>query len=81
MKHRFLVHFLNHTVLLVDISEIGVATQIYPPEGKPQAVSSLRFQSLRDAEQYLVGLGAGRKLLDMTIENVRKTGATVLSIT
>jgi len=40
MKHRFLVDELNHTILPVDIAQVGLPTAIDPPEGKPQELSS-----------------------------------------
>jgi len=42
MKHRFLVDELNHTILLVDITQMGLLTAVDPSEGKPQEPSSLR---------------------------------------
>ena len=36
MKHRFMIHALNHTYLVVDITSIGPPTEIYPEEGKEQ---------------------------------------------
>jgi hypothetical protein len=80
MKHRFLIHSLNHTPLLIDISEIGLPTEIYPPEGKSQPVLSIRFQSWRNAEDYLSRLGATRELLEPLAENVKKAGTAVLTI-
>lgn len=47
MKHRFLIHELNHTVLLVDITGIGLPTEIYPYEGKSHSVPTLRFKLAR----------------------------------
>ena len=81
MKHRFLIHSLNHTTLLVDITQIGLPNEIYPPEGKLQSVPSLRFQTWRHAEQYLLGLGAAQGPLDATVEKLKKAGVAVLTIT
>jgi hypothetical protein len=44
---------VNHTTLLVDISEIGLGTEVYPPLGKTQPVPSIRFQTRHDAEERL----------------------------
>jgi len=76
MKYRFLLHSLNHTVVVVDITELGLPTEIYPPTGKRQTVPSLRFQSWGDAEQYLVGLGARAQ----EIAGLKKTSVAVLTI-
>jgi hypothetical protein len=79
MKHRFLVHTLNHTTLLVDITTVGLPAE-YPPEGTPQPVSSRRFQTWRDAEQYLLGMGAHQEQLSSTFERVKKDGTAVITI-
>ncbi|MGP8156664.1 MAG: hypothetical protein ACLQMT_07360 [Candidatus Acidiferrales bacterium] len=79
--HRFLIHKLNHTTLLVDITEIGLPREIYPPEGKLQTVPSLRFRSWNHAEQYLLGLGASQKSLSAAVESLKKAGVAVLTIT
>jgi hypothetical protein len=80
MKARFLLHSLNHTVLLVDITEIGLPTEVYPPEGKPQPVSALRFQSWRAVEKYLLELGAGNDVIDETSSQLRNSSVSVLTI-
>jgi hypothetical protein len=80
MKHRFLIHSLNHTTLLVDISGIGLPAEIFPPQGKPQSVPSLRFQAWHDAEQYLLGLGASLGSLGIVVESLNKRGLAVLTI-
>jgi hypothetical protein len=80
MKHRFLIHSLNHTTLLVDISEIGLPAEIFPPHGKPQPMPSLRFQAWNDAAQYLLGLGASQGSLNTTVESLTKIGVAVLTI-
>lgn len=76
MKYRFLIHSLNHTVLVVDITKIGLPTHIFPPEGEEQMVPSLRFQSWRQAEEYLRGLGADQK----AIEAARAGHTAVLTV-
>jgi hypothetical protein len=81
MKHRFLIHELNHTVLVVDVTEIGLAREIYSPEGRPHTVPTLRFQSSRDAELYFLGLKVGQNSLNAAIRTLRKAGVAVLTIT
>jgi hypothetical protein len=80
MKRRFLIHSLNHTSLVVDITEIGLPTEIYPPEGKLQPVPSLRFQNWHSVEEHLLGLGANRKSLDCVVETLKRTSVAVLTI-
>ena len=79
MKRRFLIHNLNHTSLVVDITEIGLPTEIYPPEGKLQPVPSLRFQNWHNVEEHLRGLGANRKSLDCVVETLKRTSVAVLT--
>jgi hypothetical protein len=81
MKHRFLIHSLNHTNLLVDISEIGLPAEVFPAQGKPQPVLSLRFQTWQHAEQHLLGLGAAQGSLSATVDSLNKVGVAVLPIT
>jgi hypothetical protein len=80
MKNRFLFHSLNHTVVLVDITQIGLPNEIYPPEGKPQPVSALRFQSWKYVEKYLLELGATTHMIDQTSSQLFKTSVAVLTI-
>jgi hypothetical protein len=81
MKHRFLVHNLNHTVLLVDVTPIGIPSEIDLPEVKPQTVPALRFRSWTLAETYLTERGAGNSALQGLQEALKKNGAGVLTIT
>ncbi|MGA3026275.1 MAG: hypothetical protein ABSF98_16035 [Bryobacteraceae bacterium] len=76
MKHRFLVYSLSHTWLVVDITQIGLPTEVYPEEGKQRTVPTLRFRSWQHVEQRLLSLGANsevlaklkaKKLFDLTI--------------
>jgi hypothetical protein len=50
MKHRFLLYRLSHTVIVVDLTEIGLPTEIYPPGGKKLMAPTLRFQTWKDVE-------------------------------
>jgi hypothetical protein len=78
MEHKFLIHKLNHTFLLVDITEIGLPIEIYPPEGKMQLVPSLRFQGWNHVDKYLSDMGAERKATDTTELSLNKTGVAKL---
>jgi hypothetical protein len=80
VKHRFLIHEVNHTILLVDISTVGLPTEIYPPEGKRQELSSLRFQSWESAEQFLQERGATSDCLSRTQEWLRKSSVAIVTI-
>lgn len=80
MKHRVIVHSLNHTALLVDITAVGMSSDVLPTDGVPQSVPSRRFQNWNDAENYLLGLGADLEQLSGTINRARKEGIAVLTI-
>jgi hypothetical protein len=81
MKSHYLIHNLNHTTLLVDITAIGLPDEIFPPEGKSQTVTSLRFQGWASAERYLSDQGAGEQELRKLRESLSKVGVGVLTIT
>jgi hypothetical protein len=80
MKHRFLLHSLSHTFVVVDITEIGLPTEAYPPEGKEQIVPSLRFQSWTAAERYFLSLGAGAEVLQGTLSALKRQSVAVMTI-
>jgi hypothetical protein len=44
MKHRFLIHSLNHTALVVDITQFGLPTKVFPPGGEHETAPAIRFQ-------------------------------------
>jgi hypothetical protein len=79
MKHRFLIHLLSHTVLIVDISEIG-PLRINPRAGNTQMVPALRFVAWREASQYLTAKGANAEALEQTSAQLQKTGQAVLTV-
>jgi hypothetical protein len=77
---KSVLHSLSHTFVLIDISKIGLSNEIYPPEGKPQPVSALRFQNWKNVEEYLLKLGATNDMLDQTSSQLRGTSVAVLTI-
>jgi hypothetical protein len=80
MRHRFLVHELNHTILLVDITEVGIPTEILPSEGKTQSVPSVRFQSWHAAEEYLLRRGTSQEVLSTLRDGLKKAGVVALTV-
>jgi hypothetical protein len=80
VKHRFVVYQLSHTILLVDLTEIGLPNEINPPEGKFQMVPSIRFQSWKSAEAYLVKMGADANALEQTDAVIHKGIPHILTI-
>ncbi len=73
VKRRYIAHELNHTILLIDITCMGVPIEILPPQGKAEDLLSLRFQSWRFAEKFLLDGGARRDLLDKARDSLNKT--------
>jgi integrase len=65
LKRRYLVFEVNHSVLLVDTSSIGLPKEILPPEGRAETLPSLRFRSWSWAEKFLLhsGSAAAEKLI------------------
>jgi hypothetical protein len=80
MKHRFVVYQLNHTILCIDLTEIGLPSEIYAPQGKSQTVPSVRFQSWKYAETYLLDKGASEDALARTKAQIEETQLGVLTI-
>jgi hypothetical protein len=80
MKHRFLFHSLNHTVLIVDITGIGIPRTVIEPEGQTQHVPSIRFRNWVHAKEYLTNLGASSDSLAKVSDDLRETNAAVLTI-
>jgi hypothetical protein len=78
LKRRYLVFEVNHTVLLVDTSSIGLVNEILPPEGKEEALPALRFRSWSWAEKFLLEGGASRDDLDKTRDLLPKTSLAML---
>jgi len=60
---RYVIYPLNHTILVVDVSEIGMPVEIYPHEGVLKMVPSIRFQTWRHAEEFFVRKGAQKEML------------------
>jgi hypothetical protein len=81
MKHRFLLHSLSHTLLAVDITNVGPSVGVYPRAVEDQAVPTVRFQSWEDAERYFLASGADGALIERTFAQLRETGVAVLTIT
>ena len=80
MKHRFLIYALSHTFLVVDLTDIGLPTEIYPPDGKRQMVPTLRFQSWKDARENLMASGADVETIEDTSARMRASSVAVLTI-
>ena len=80
MIARFIIYPLNHTILAVDITEIGLPAGIYPPEGELKMVPSLRFHNWRFAELYFLKKGADADVLEKLSKLISKGSITELTI-
>jgi hypothetical protein len=76
---RYLIHSINHTTLLVDITPIVLPTEILPPEGRDETLFSLRFQG-KAADQFLLRAGAKLEQVQKVNESLKKTSLAVLTI-
>jgi hypothetical protein len=80
MEHRFLLHNLNHTILCVDISGIGIPADIIPDSGEDRTLQAIRFRTWSNAEKHFLALGARPESLRATDESLRRIGVAVLTI-
>jgi len=80
MIKRYLIHMLNHTILLIDVTPVGLPAQVFPPEGLEQTLVSFRFQTWQTAEQFLRKAGADAELLHATRRTLNATSLAVLTI-
>jgi hypothetical protein len=80
MKHRFLLHSLNHTILVVDISEFGMAVEVNPRTGNTKTVPALRFIDWKEAEQYFRAKEADAEIIERTHFQLSRSGVAVMTI-
>ncbi len=80
MIARFLIYPLNHTILAVDVTEIGLPTGIYPPDGELKMLPSLRFHNWRYAEAYFLKKGARPDIIAKISALVAKGSIAELTI-
>jgi hypothetical protein len=81
MKHRFLVHALSHTFLVVDISQFGVEIENSNVRtGNTKMVPALRFPVWKEAEQYFQASGADLETIENTHTQLSKTSVAVMTI-
>jgi hypothetical protein len=80
VKHRFLLHSLNHTVLIVDISQFGINIEINPRTGNSQMVPALRFINWKEAEQFFRAKEADDDTIESTRVALAKTGVAVMTV-
>jgi hypothetical protein len=80
MKCRYLLHSLNHSILVVDISRFGTTVEINPRTGNTKMVPALRFISWKEAEQFFRAKEADEDTIQKTQTMLRKTGVAVMTV-
>jgi hypothetical protein len=80
MKHRFLAYSLNHTVLIVDITQFEMSVEINPRTENTKMVPALRFINWKEAEQYLRANEADEDTVQKTHAMLSKTGVAVMTV-
>jgi hypothetical protein len=80
MKHRFLVHSLSHTILVVDITHFGIQIETNARPRNTKMIPALRFPVWKEAEQYFRANGADSSILEETRRNLDKAGVAVMTI-
>lgn len=81
MKHRFILHFLSHTVLAIDITSVGGTNDFATrADGQERVVPILQFKSWTEAEQYFLKLDATIEAIESASAWLRKSGTAVLTI-
>ena len=78
MKHRFLLHSLNHTILVVDITQFGI--DIDTPMGNTKMVPALRFVNWKEAAQFFRAKEASDDTIDLTRASLDKSGVAVMTV-
>lgn len=77
MKHRFLLHSLNHNILIVDISQFRIEN---PEPGNFSQVPAVRLSSWKQAKQFFQAKDADEDTLQQTLAVLNKSGVAVMTI-
>gem|GEM_PF-2200808 len=77
MKHRFVLHNLNHSILMVDISDFVISE---PQTGEIKVVPAFRIAGWNNAAQYLRAKEADEKTIETTKAGLDKWGVVVATI-
>jgi len=80
MKHRFLIHALSHTILVVDITQFGTEIEINPRTGNTKMVPALRFPVWKEAEHYFRANGADLETINQILTQLKKASVAVMTI-
>lgn len=76
MRHRFLLHALNHTVLVVDVTEV----KLEMPIGQTKMVPALKFTNWEEVKKHLSARGADEDALRNVRSKLTEVGIAVITI-
>jgi hypothetical protein len=80
MKHRFLLHSLNHAIMVVDVSEVGVEGEANLRTRNTKMVPVLRFMNWNEAVGYFRAKLADENTLEKTRSALHKRGVAVMTV-
>lgn len=71
MKYRFLLHYLHHTVLAINIT--GLSPNDEGVTANCQSLPYIQFASWDGEKQHFLELGAGQASVDATEHSLRQS--------
>ena len=80
MNPSYLLHWMSHRILVVDISGEGVNGLLVGEKKEPDAIPILRFGSWDSAAAYFRLMGADEELLEQTHSWLQRTSTATLTI-
>jgi hypothetical protein len=78
MKYRFLLHFISHTYVIVDITNVELSNQ--SRHGNTQMAPAFRFTSWKEAKAFLLAKRATTETVDSTNAQLRSMSLAVATI-
>jgi hypothetical protein len=79
MRYRFLVHYLHHTILAINITGLSPNEAGVTVNG--HSLPYIQFTSWDGAKQHFLELGAGQVSVDAMEHSLRHSSLAVLTIT
>jgi len=71
---------LNHTILVVDISQFGMSIESNPRTGNSQMVAALRLVNWKEAEQFLHAKETPDDAIEQARATLAKAGVAVMTV-
>ena len=79
MKYRFLLHYLHHTILAINITGLSPNDACVTVNG--HSLPYIQFTSWDRAKQHFLELGAGQASVDAMEHSLKHSSLAVLTIT